>query len=127
MSKTVPFQTIPFSISTQFSSIRPINWTLSGATTKGHRGPGSGGSKGVLRIPQSSSVTEASPLYCLVSYLGHAFWGGVLLFCREAVYSIAPADCASVRTELINKIIRLKKYTYKVNSWTLTKLKLSEI
>ena len=49
--KTVLFQTIQFSISTQFSSIRPIDRTLSGATTSGESGPGSDGNKEVLCIP----------------------------------------------------------------------------
>ena len=35
-------------------------------------------------IPQNSSITEASPLDCLVSYTGHS-WGGVVPLCREAV------------------------------------------
>ena len=48
-----------FSISKQFSSIWPIDRTLSGATTLGLCRPGSNGNKGVLRIPQSSSITEA--------------------------------------------------------------------
>ena len=41
-------------------------------------GPGSDGSEGVLRIPQSSSITRASPWDCLVSYTGHSFGGTVL-------------------------------------------------
>ena len=51
------FQTIQFSISTLFSSIWPIDRTLSGATTPSQSGPGSDGNEGVLRIPQSSSIT----------------------------------------------------------------------
>ena len=35
MSKTVLYKTIQFIISTQFSSIRPIDRTLSGATALG--------------------------------------------------------------------------------------------
>ena len=66
--KTVLFQTIQFSVSTKFSFIRPIDRTLSGATRPGQSGPGSDGNEGVLRIPQSSSITEASPSDCLVSY-----------------------------------------------------------
>ena len=50
MSKAVLFQTIQFSISTQFSSIWLIDWTLSGATTPGQSGPGSDGNEGVLQI-----------------------------------------------------------------------------
>ena len=42
-------------------SIWPIDRTLSGATSPGHVGPGSGGSKGVLRIPLSFSIAEALP------------------------------------------------------------------
>ena len=68
MSKTVQFQTIQFSISTHFSSIKPIDRALSGATTPGQRGLESNGNEGVLRIPQSSSITGSSPLDYLVSY-----------------------------------------------------------
>ena len=50
MSKIVLFQTIQLSISTQFSSMWPIDKTLSGATTLGQSGPGSDGNEGVLRI-----------------------------------------------------------------------------
>ena len=65
--KTVLFQATQFIISTQFNSIRPRDRTLSGATTPGQSGPGSDGTKEVLYIPQSSSITEASPSNCLVS------------------------------------------------------------
>ena len=46
MSKTVLFQTIQCSISTQFRSILPIDRTLPGVTTPGMSGPGSYGNKG---------------------------------------------------------------------------------
>ena len=49
--KTVLFQAIQFSISTQFSSIWPIDMTLSGAPTLGQSGPGSDGNERVLCIP----------------------------------------------------------------------------
>ena len=62
--KSVPFQTIPFSIDTQFSSISLKDRTLINATTSGQNGPGSDSNKGVLHIPQSSSITGASPLDC---------------------------------------------------------------
>ena len=42
-----------------FSSIWPIDRTLSGATTTGQSGPGSNGNERVLNISQSSSITEA--------------------------------------------------------------------
>ena len=53
------------------NSIWPIDRTLSSATTLGQSEPGSDGNEGVLCIPQSSSITEASPSDCLVSYPGH--------------------------------------------------------
>ena len=65
--KTVLFQTIQFSINTQFSSIWPIDRPLSDATIPGLSIPGSDGNKGVLRIPQSSSITGISPSDSLVS------------------------------------------------------------
>ena len=83
MLKTVLYQTIQFSISTQFISIWRIDRALSDATTLGQSGPGSDGNKGVLRIPQSSSITGTSLSDCLEWYPGHLLVG-VLLLCREA-------------------------------------------
>ena len=51
-------------------SIWPVDRTLSGVTTLGQSVPGSDGNKWVLHIPQSSSITRASPPDCLVSYPG---------------------------------------------------------
>ena len=68
--KTVLFQTIQFSISTQFSSIWPIEKTLSGGTTPGQSGPQIDGTEEVHCIPQSSGITGTSPSDCLVSYTG---------------------------------------------------------
>ena len=88
MSRTVPLQTIPFSIqkqyilnnsvsiSIQFSSIWPIDRNLSSATTTGQSGPGSSGNEGLLRIPQSASISKTSPSDCSVSYPGHSLAGG---------------------------------------------------
>ena len=59
-------------MSTQSSSILPTDRTQSGATTQGQSVPGSDGNKGVFRIPQSSSMTAASPSDCLVLYSGHS-------------------------------------------------------
>ena len=42
-------------------------------------GPGSDGNEGVLRIPQSSSITGTSPSDCSVSYPGHSLgWRGLI-------------------------------------------------
>ena len=46
--------------------------TLSSTTTPGQSEPGSDGNKGVLRIPQSSSITGTSPSDCLLSYPGYS-------------------------------------------------------
>ena len=70
--QTVLFQTIQFSTSMQFSSIWCIDRTLSGATTLCQSGPGSDGNEEVLCIPQSSSITEASPSDWWVSYPRHS-------------------------------------------------------
>ena len=80
------FQAIPFSISTQFSSIWPIDRTVSGATTPGQSGTGSNDNEGALPITQSSGITGTSPSDCLGSYPGHLLEvGGVIPLCIEAV------------------------------------------
>ena len=83
--KTVLFQTIQFSVSSQityqnssiqvvhftvithFSFIWPIDRTLSRANTPDQSGPGSDLNEGILYIPQNSSITGTSPSDCLVS------------------------------------------------------------
>ena len=76
----------------QFSSIWPIDRTLSGATSVGQNGSGGDGNEGAYCIPQSSSITEASPSDCLVSYLG-PFLGESYPFSEmQSVFSTAPAD-----------------------------------
>ena len=89
--KTVLFQTIKFSIGTQFSSFWPKDRTLSGATSPGLSGPGNDGIKGVLQIPQSSSINGTSPSDCLVSYLGHSFGESYPSAEKQSVYSTTQA------------------------------------
>ena len=84
--KTILFQVILFSISTHFSSIE-----LSGATTPGQSGPGSDCNEGVLRIPQSFSITGTSPSDYLVSYPGNSLVGSYPSTEMRSVYSTAPA------------------------------------
>ena len=78
-------------MSTQFSSIRPIDRTLSGATTMGQSGPGRDGNKGVLHIPQNSSITGASQSDCLVSYPGHSLGESYPSAEMQSVYSASPS------------------------------------
>ena len=95
MSKTVLFQTIRFSKSTQYSSTWPIERTLSGATIPSQSGTGSDGNKGVIRIPQSSSYTGGSSSDFLVSYPGHSLGESYPFSVKQSAYSIAPTDRAS--------------------------------
>ena len=95
MSKTFLFQTIQFSISTQFSSIWPKVWTLPGAITPGLSEPGSDVNERIQRIPQSSNITGTSPSDCLESYTGHLPGGGSYLSAVvQSVYFTLSADWA---------------------------------
>ena len=97
-------------MSTQFSSIWHINRTLSGATTPAQRGPGSDGNKRVLHIPQSSSITGASPS---VLYPGHSLGESHPSAEKQSVYSTAPADWSQV--------VAVSVLLYGCATWTLTK------
>ena len=66
------FQAIQFSITTQFISIWPIDWTQSSAPTRGQSGHWWDRNEGVLGIPKSSCITGTPPSDCLVSYTGHS-------------------------------------------------------
>ena len=54
------------------SSIWCIERTLSGTTTQGQSGPRSNGNEGVVLVPQSSSITGASPSDCSMLYHEHS-------------------------------------------------------
>ena len=82
--KTVLFQTNQFSLSTLFSSIWPIDRTLSGAPTPGQIGLGSDGNKGVFHI------TGASASDSLVSYPGHSLRESYSSAEMQLVYSATP-------------------------------------
>ena len=66
--------------------------TLLGATSLGQSEPGSDGKNEVLRIPQSSGVTGASPSDCLELNPGHSLMESYLSADMQSVYSAAPAD-----------------------------------
>ena len=76
--QTLLFLTIWFSVNHLFTlslnintSIWPIDRTLLGTTNPAWNGLGSDGDEEVLRIPQRSSITGASPSYGLMSYPRH--------------------------------------------------------
>ena len=95
-------QTIQFSISMQFSSIWPIDRVLSGATIPGQSGPGSNGNEGVLRIPQSSSITGTSPSDCLVSYQDTHWGESYPSAAVQSVYFTSSADWAIISRRVIS-------------------------
>ena len=80
------FFDIQFSISTQLSSIWPIDRALLGVTTPGHSGPGSDGNEGILRIPPKLQHFWNLTIR-LFSVISRTVIGGgeVLPLCREAV------------------------------------------
>ena len=83
-------------VHTQFtwsnSSIWPIGWTLSGATTQGQSVPASDGNDGELRIPQSFRITGAASLDVLMSYLEYLLVGSYPCVEMQSVYSLVPTD-----------------------------------
>ena len=68
---------------------------LSGATIPYQSGPGSDDNKEVLSIPQSSSITGASPSDRLVSYPEHSLGRSYPSAEVQSVYSNASDDWAS--------------------------------
>ena len=86
------------------SSIWLRDRTQSNATTQGQSGSGSDGNEGVLQIPQSSSITEASPSDFLVSYQGHSLGESYLSAEIQSVYSAVPADWAHKLLVLVKNI-----------------------
>ena len=58
MAKTFLFQAIQFSLSIQFSSILPIDRTLSGATAPGQSEPGSNGNEEYFTFPKAPALLE---------------------------------------------------------------------
>ena len=70
--------------------------TLSGATTLDQSGPRCDGNEGVLCIPQSSSITEASPSDCLVSYPGLLLGESYSSAEKQSVYSTASANWTNI-------------------------------
>ena len=76
------------SISTLFSFILPIDRVLSTVTTPGQCGSGSDGNEEVHCIPQSSSITNASPTD-FMDHIQDARWRSAEV---QLVYSTDPVD-----------------------------------
>ena len=118
MSKTVLFQTIQFSISTQFSSLRSIDRRYQVLPLRARV------DLGVMAMnSQSSDISGTSPSDCLVSYPGESLVGGSYRFAeKQSMYFTAPVDwvIAGCRllvqfmvrlryNDIIGSIISLKK------------------
>ena len=93
--------------------------TLSDATTLSQSGPGNDGNKEVLHIPQSFSITGTSLSDCLVSYPGHSLVRSYLSAEKQTVYSIAPADWATILVEEQTDvyIFQFFNYCFLVINW----------
>ena len=85
---------------------------LSGATTACQSGHGSDGNKGVLRIPQSSSVTGASPSDSVVSYPGHLLRESYPSADMQSMHSKAPDDWENLQRIFICSSSFLKLHTH---------------
>ena len=107
MSKTVLFQTIQFSISTQFSCIRPIDRTPSGVSTPGQSEPGSNGNEGVLRIPPKLQhyLNLTIRLFSVISMTLVARWGFYPPAEMQSVYSTAPSNWPSIYIYIVRILI----------------------
>ena len=113
--QTVIFQTIQHNlfVCTQFKcSIWPIDKTQTSATTPGQSEPGSNGNEEVLHIPQSSTITGASLLDCLMSYSRHSLRGAYPSVEIQSPYSTALPDWAGFRYCYLTLVIIFITYCY---------------
>ena len=69
--------------------------------------------KGLLRIPQSLTITGTSPSDCLVPYPGYLLGVGSYPSAEvQSMYSTAPADWAKMKLNDILKTVNGFKYCY---------------
>ena len=83
------------------SFILPIDRNLSGDSIPCLSGPGGNGNEGVLRIPQSVSITRASPSDFLLSYPRHSLRVGKSdpSVEMQLIFSPASVDWATTKME----------------------------
>ena len=123
---TVLYQTTQSSISTLFCSIWSIDRTLSGATTPERGGPESNENKGVLRVPQSSSIAGRSKSDCLGHSLVESYTSAEI----QSVYSTAPMKsynwcCCCIATKYVHICMQNHNNTIKTSDTVLRKIYLS--
>ena len=90
---------------------------LSGATNRSQSRPRSDGNEEVLRIPQSTSITGASPSDPLVSYPGHSLLGSYPSAEIQLVYFTASDDWAISPLCFILRSSVEEASTSRVYSW----------
>ena len=91
--------------------------TLSGATIQGQSWLGSDGNEGVLLIPQSSSITEASPSDYLVSYHQDTRWRGGLFHQQRSSWCILQLKPTRQFTTTVAHRTKLNETVYKDSKW----------
>ena len=77
-----------------------VMFYLTHATTPVQSGSRSDGNEGALHIPQSSTITEAAPSYCLVSYTGYSLRVNLLQKCNRCILQpqlTGPSSISTVR------------------------------
>ena len=79
-------------MSTQFSSIWPIDRPLSGSTTPGKSGLKSNGNEEVLHFPPKYSIIGTWPWYFLESYCAYSLRESYPSAEMQSLYSTTPAD-----------------------------------
>ena len=94
----------------------PIDRTLSGANSPVQSGPGSDSNEGLLRIPQSSSITVTSLSDCSVSYPGLLLGRFYPSAEMQSVYSTTPSKFCAYLCILvsINVSVCERKWIYEM-------------
>ena len=87
MPKQFCFKQLSLTLGHSLFLLDPEIGPYQGFTTPGQSGPWSNGNEGVLRIPQRSSVTEASPSDYLVLYPGISLGESYHSAAKLSVYS----------------------------------------
>ena len=127
MSKQFYFQYFSLAF-THFTSIWPMDRTLSGATTPSQSEPGSDGNEGVIHIHQSSSITGTSPSDGLVSYPGHSLqrcWASVHFEEQKRTWRTTYTQGNPENSQIEDHRSRPIKYKEKINEEILAVLYLS--
>ena len=114
--KTVLFQVIQFSISTQFSSIQPIDRVPPGATTPGHGGPRAMAKKGCSVFPKAPALLQPHHQIVQCSFQDTSWRGSYSSACTRGILQLQPTGqqwkkCADCKGDSIKKQISVGHIT----------------